>query len=289
MVKQLTIVSGKGGTGKTTVVASFASLAANKVIADCDVDAPDLHLLLHPEVMKRTEFKGAKLAEMDKTRCIECGNCASVCRFHAISDTPSGFALNPARCEGCGACVFVCEQEAIRLRERISGYTLVSRTRYGTMVHAQLSIGEEASGKLVTAVRTNARQVAEDEHCELVLIDGSPGIGCPVVASLTGVDLALVVTEPTMSGLYDLTRIINVANHFGIRSMVCINKYDLNEANSRKIADFCHQQGIPVAGRVPYDSIVTEAMVEGVPLVEYSNGAVSKAIRAMWSYIKYTL
>jgi MinD superfamily P-loop ATPase len=286
VLKQITVISGKGGTGKTTLVASFAALAENKVIADCDVDAPDLHLLLHPEIIKKEEFKGLKVAVMDKTLCTECGICEETCRFNAIALTEeSGYAVNPARCEGCGACVFVCPQEAIVLKERVSGYTLISKTEYGTMAHAQLNIAEETSGKLVTVVRNRAQQVAENEQRELILIDGAPGIGCPVIASLTGVDLALVVTEPTMSGLHDLERILGVTRHFGIDSVVCINKYDINEENSQRITEFCQQRGIEVVGNIPYDPVVTEAMVAGKPVVEFSGGRVSEAIKDVWKVI----
>ena len=287
MLKQITVISGKGGTGKTTLVASFAALAENKVIADCDVDAPDIHLLLHPEIIKEEEFKGLKVAVMDKTLCTECGICEETCRFNAIALTEeSGYAVNPARCEGCGACVFSCPQEALTLKERVSGYSFISKTKYGTMAHAELNIAEEASGKLVTVVRNNAQQVAEKESCELILIDGAPGIGCPVIASLTGVDLALVVTEPTMSGLHDLERILDVTRHFGIGSVVCINKYDINEENSRRITEFCRQRGIEVVGNIPYDAVVTEAMVAGKPVIEFSEGRVSDAIKNVWEGIK---
>jgi len=286
-LKQITVISGKGGTGKTTLVASFAALAENKVVADCDVDAPDPHLLLHPEIIEREEFKGLKVAAMDKTLCTECGTCEETCRFNAIALTEeSGYAVNPARCEGCGACVFMCPQEAIVLKERVSGYTFISKTEYGTMAHAQLNIAEETSGKLVTEVRDRAQQVAEKEQRELILIDGAPGIGCPVIASLTGVDLALIVTEPTLSGLHDLERILDVTRHFGIGSIVCINKYDINEENSRRITDFCRQRGIEVVGNIPYDSVVTEAMVAGKPVVEFSEGRVSDAIKNVWEGIK---
>ncbi|NQE45237.1 Heterodisulfide reductase subunit A-like protein [ANME-1 cluster archaeon GoMg2] len=285
-MKQITVISGKGGTGKTTLVASFAALAENKVIADCDVDAPDLHLLLHPEIIKEEEFRGLKVAVMDKTLCTECGICEETCRFNAIGLTEeSGYAVNPARCEGCGACVFSCPQEAIVLKERVSGYTFISKTEYGTMAHAQLNITEETSGKLVTDVRDRTQQVAEKEQRELILIDGAPGIGCPVIASLTGVDLALVVTEPTMSGLHDLERILDVTRHFGIDSIVCINKYDINEENSRRITEFCRQRGIEVVGNIPYDSVVTEAMVAGKPVIEFSEGRVSDAIKNVWEGI----
>ncbi len=283
MLRELTVISGKGGTGKTTLVASFAALAEKKVIADCDVDAPDLHLLLHPEIMEQEEFKGLKVAIMDKTLCTECGICKETCRFNAITMTEeSGYAVNPARCEGCGACVFSCPQDALTLKERVSGHAFVSRTNYGTMAHAELNIAEETSGKLVTVVRNRAQQVAEKENCELILIDGAPGIGCPVIASLTGVDLALIVTEPTMSGLHDLERILEVTRHFGIPSTVCINKYDINEKNSKRITEFCRQRGIEVVGYIPYDPVVTQAMVAGLPVVEFASGVVSNAIRGVW-------
>ncbi len=285
-MKQITVISGKGGTGKTTLVGSFAALAENIVIADCDVDAPDLHLLLHPKIIEREEFKGLKVAVMDKTLCTECGTCEETCRFNAIALTEeSCYAVNPARCEGCGACVYACPQEALTLKERVSGYAFISKTKYGTMAHAQLNTAEEASGKLVTVVRDRAQQVAEKEGCELILIDGAPGIGCPVIASLTGVDLALIVTEPTMSGLHDLERILDVTRHFGIGSVVCINKYDINEENSRRITEFCRQRGIEVVGNIPYDAVVTEAMVAGMPVVEFSEGLVSDAIKDVWESI----
>ncbi|MEA1865389.1 MAG: ATP-binding protein [Euryarchaeota archaeon] len=282
----ISIASGKGGTGKTTLVASFAALAGNLVIADCDVDAPDLHLLLHPEIVKKEEFKGLNVAAIDKSKCIECGVCEEACRFKAISDTGSGYEVNPTRCEGCGVCVFVCDQDAIILTERVSGYAFISKTKYGTMAHAQLNIAEEASGKLVTVVRNNAQRVAEEEGSELILIDGSPGIGCPVIASLTSVDLALVITEPTMSGLHDLERILNVTRHFGIASVVCINKYDINEANSRRITEFCQERGVTIVRDIPYDPVVTEAMVAAMPVVEFSDGAVSYAITEIWVSIQ---
>ena len=286
-MKQLTVISGKGGTGKTTLVGAFAVLAENKVIADCDVDAPDLHLLLHPEIVTKQEFKGLKVAVLDKSLCSECGTCEETCRFNAIVSTEdSGYAVNPARCEGCGACVYTCPQEALSLQERVSGSVFISSTKYGPMAHAQLNIAEEASGKLVTVVRDNALRIAEQEGYDLILIDGAPGIGCPVIASLTGVDLALIVTEPTMSGLHDLERILDVTTHFGIASTVCINKYDINEENSRRITEFCRQRGVEIVGKIPYDPVVTEAMVAGMPVVEFSEEVVSKAIRDIWERIQ---
>ncbi|MHC1599328.1 MAG: ATP-binding protein [Candidatus Methanospirareceae archaeon] len=289
-MKQLTIVSGKGGTGKTTIVGSFAVLAENKVLADCDVDAPDLHLLLHPEILTKQEFKGVKVAVMDKSLCTECGTCKETCRFNAIVSTEeSSYAINPARCEGCGACVFTCPQEALTLQERVSGYAFVSKTKYGTLAHAQLNIAEETSGKLVTVVRNNAQQVAEKESCELILIDGAPGIGCPVIASLSGVDLALIVTEPTQSGLHDLKRILGVVEHFGVKPSVCINKCDINEAVSEEIETFCTEQRIEIVGKIVYDESITKAMVAGVPVVAFESEPKSEAgeeITEMWNRIK---
>ena len=292
-MKQLTVISGKGGTGKTTLVGSFAVLAKNKVIADCDVDAPDLHLLLHPEIVTKQEFKGLKVAVMDKSLCGECGTCAETCRFHAIeSSEDATYKVNPARCEGCGACVFMCPQEALSLRERVSGYAYLSKTKYGPMAHAQLNIAEETSGKLVTVVREMARQIAEQEGCDLILIDGAPGIGCPVIASLSGVDLALIVTEPTQSGLHDLKRILGVAEHFGVLPAVCINKYDINEAVSEAIAAFCTEKGIEIVGQIRYDETMTKAMVAGVPVVAFETEAKTEAteeIARMWYRIEQRL
>jgi MinD superfamily P-loop ATPase len=292
-VKQLTVISGKGGTGKTTLVGAFAVLAENKVIADCDVDAPDLHLLLHPEIVTKQEFKGLKVAVMDKSLCSECGTCAETCRFNAIDVTEgSTYTVNPARCEGCGACVFTCPQEALSLQERVSGYAYLSKTKYGSMAHAQLNIAEEASGKLVTVVRENARQIAEQEGCDLILIDGAPGIGCPVIASLSGVDLALIVTEPTQSGLHDLKRILDVVAHFGVLPAVCINKYDINETVTEEIERFCREKRIRIAGKVSYDETMTKALVAGVPVVAFETGSKSeaaKAIARMWARIEHLL
>ncbi len=291
-MRQLTVISGKGGTGKTTLVGSFAVLAENKVIADCDVDAPDLHLLLHPEILTRQEFRGLKVAVMDKSICIACGTCEETCRFNAIVSTEdSGYAVNPARCEGCGACVVTCPQEALSLQGRVSGYAYLSKTKYGPMAHAQLNIAEEASGKLVTLVRENARRIAEKEGCDLILIDGAPGIGCPVIASLSGVDLALIVTEPTQSGLHDLKRILEVVEHFCVKPSVCINKYDLNESVTEEIERFCTERGIEIAGKIVYDETITKAMVAGVPVVAYEAEPSSAAeeITRAWHWIEQIL
>jgi len=286
-LKQIAIISGKGGTGKTTLTASFAALGKNIVIADCDVDAPDLHILLHPQVIETQEFRGPKVAVIDEEKCINCGLCKESCRFDAINEN---LEVDPFMCEGCGVCVVVCPNEAIHLREKVAGYTFISKTKYGVMSHARLNPGEENSGKLVTLVRYNAQQIAEKEKRDLILIDGPPGIGCPVIASVTGVDAGLVVTEPTMSGIHDLERALQLLEHFQVKPLVCVNVYNINEENARKIIRFCEKHGIEVAGTIPFDPVVTEAMVNGKPVVEYSPRCpVSQEIRAIWKAVLLTL
>jgi MinD superfamily P-loop ATPase len=279
-LKQITILSGKGGTGKTTITASFAVLAHDIVIADCDVDAPNLHLLLHPQIVETQEFKGSKLAVMDEEKCVECGLCRDACRFDAINND---LQVDSFLCEGCGVCVVVCPEEAISLKERISGYAFISKTKYGIMSHARLNPGEANSGKLVTLVRHNARQIAEEENRDLILIDGPPGIGCPVIASVTGVDAGLVVTEPTMSGIHDLDRALQLLNHFNILPLVCINQCDINRENTEKLVKFCEENKVEVAGKIPFDPIATEAMVAGKTVVEHSpENIISLEIKTTW-------
>lgn len=274
------MISGKGGTGKTTLTASFAALARNNVIADCDVDAPDLHLLLHPQIVETQEFKGSKLACVDKAKCVRCGLCVVGCRFDALNED---FLVDPLLCEGCGVCAVLCPEEAINLEERISGYAYLSQTKYGFMAHARLNAGEASSGKLVTLVRHNARQMAEREGSGTLLIDGPPGIGCPVIASISGVDVGLVVTEPTLSGIHDLKRALQLMRHFNVSSLVCVNMYDINKENTERIIGFCEKNGISIAGEIPFDPIVTEAMVAGKTVVEYApKSTVSHTIEAMW-------
>jgi MinD superfamily P-loop ATPase len=282
-MKQLTVLSGKGGTGKTTITASFAVLARNAVVADCDVDAPDLHMLLHPEIRKTQEFKGSKLAVIDKTKCIECGLCREKCRFDAITED---IIVDATACEGCGVCTIVCPVNAIKLTERISGHAYISKTKYGFMAHAMLSPGEANSGKLVTLVRQNAKILAEKENSDLIIIDGPPGIGCPVIASVTGIDAGLVITEPTMSGIHDLERALQLLKHFNVQPFVCVNMYDINKDNTDKIVGFCEENGIKVVGKVIFNPIVTEAMVNGKPIVEYApESAVTKEIEQIWKNI----
>jgi MinD superfamily P-loop ATPase len=286
-MKQITVLSGKGGTGKTTISASFAVLAKNTVVADCDVDAPDLHMLLHPEILKTQEFKGSKLAVIDKTECIECGLCREKCRFDAITEE---FTVDPISCEGCGVCTIICPANAVTLTERISGHAYISKTNYGFMAHAMLSPSESNSGKLVTLVRQNARILAEKENSDSIIIDGPPGIGCPVIASVTGVDAGLVVTEPTLSGIHDLERALQLLRHFNVQPFVCVNMYDINKENTEKIMGFCEENGINAVGKITFNPIITEAMVNGRPIVEYApESNVTKEIETMWEKIAAAL
>jgi MinD superfamily P-loop ATPase len=279
-MKQLTILSGKGGTGKTTLTASLAVLARNATIADCDVDAPDLHILLHPEVIKTQEFKGSKLAVIDKTKCDNCGVCGEKCRFDAITETKE---VDPIACEGCGVCAAICPSDAITMIERVSGYAYISKTKYCFMAHALLSPGESNSGKLVTLVRQNARILSEKENSDLIIIDGPPGIGCPVIASVSGVDVGLVVTEPTISGIHDLQRALQLIKHFNVKPLVCVNMYDINKDNTDKIFGFCEENNIKVVGRIPFNPKVTEAMVNAKTIIEYApESDVAKEIEKIW-------
>ena len=285
-MKQIAILSGKGGTGKTTITASFAALAKSVVVADCDVDAADLHLLLDPEVISEQEFKGSKLGAIDKDRCTQCGLCKEACRYNAIKD----LKVDPVLCEGCGVCAYACSEDAISLVERVSGYAYISRTRFGPMSHAKLNVAEANSGKLVTLVRHNAIQMAEKGNHNLILIDGPPGIGCPVIASLTGVNIAIMVAEPTTSGIHDLERMLGVVHHFDVTPHVIVNMYDINIGNTEKIADFCRNCDVEVLGRIPFDSTVTEAMVAGKPVVEDSpNCTASEEICRAWDEIQSIL
>jgi len=277
-MKELVVLSGKGGTGKTIIVGSLAALAERKVLADCDVDAADLHLLLSPSEKQKNEFWSGEVADIDRDRCDECGLCQELCRFNAIKD----FRVDAVSCEGCGFCSHICPTEAITMNENMSGYWFVSDTKYGPLVHARLGIAQENSGKLVAVVRQRARQIVEEQGLDYIISDGPPGIGCPVISSLSGAGLALLVTEPTLAGMHDLERVLGVCRHFGVPATVCINKYDLNKENARQIESQCLSQGVEIVGRVPFDNIVTESIVQGVPVVEYSNGNVTREIERMW-------
>jgi MinD superfamily P-loop ATPase len=278
-MKQLTVISGKGGTGKTILTASFAVLAKKKVMADCDVDAADLHLLLHPDIRETHKFEEGKKAAIDPELCTECGRCREVCRFDAISED---YVVDPIGCEGCRVCHYLCPENAIGMEKNLCGEWYLSDTKYGPLVHAKLGIAEENSGKLVTLVKQKAKELASIQSLDLVIIDGPPGIGCPVISSLAGVDLALAVTEPTISGVHDLERVVAVAHHFGVKTAAVINKYDINPEVSAKIEDWCENREVPVLGKIPFDRIVVEALVAGVPLMEYSQNGISQKIEAIW-------
>jgi len=289
-MKELVVISGKGGTGKTSIVASFAALAKNAVLADCDVDAADLHLVLEPTVVRREAFSGGKRARVEAARCSGCGKCRELCRFGAISPDGPGnsrlkqtFRVDPIACEGCGVCAWFCPEEAIAFRPAVNGECFVSETRHGPMVHAKLGIAEENSGKLVSTVRQEAGKLAERRGSDLIVIDGSPGIGCPVIASITGADLVLVVTEPTVSGLHDLDRVVDLAGHFGLPALLCVNKWDLNPDMTARIEGHARQRGLVLAGRVRYDRAVTEAQVQRRSVVEYQEEGCSEDIRRVWS------
>jgi len=285
-MKQITIISGKGGTGKTSITAAFASLAKNAVLADCDVDAADLHLILKPEIKKTMGFHGLNIADIDKDRCIDCKKCFDSCKFDAITND---IKLIKESCEGCGVCAYVCPANAIKMVERDSGFSYVSETRFGPMAHAVLNTAEESSGKLVTVVRENAKKLAEEKDKDLIIIDGPPGIGCPVISALTGVDLVLVVTEPTLSAIHDLERVFGVAKHFGIPATVCVNKSTINPKNTKKIEEYCRDNSIPIVGRLPYDTIMTEAMIHEQSIVEFSDSELSHEIKEMWNRVQEVL
>ncbi|KPJ60651.1 MAG: (4Fe-4S)-binding protein [Latescibacteria bacterium DG_63] len=285
-MKQLVVISGKGGTGKTVLTASFAALAESSVVADCDVDAADLHLLLQPTVIEKHIFAAGKCARIDQTLCDQCGECVDRCRFDAISED---FVVDPISCEGCAFCHFVCPTGAIEMQERTSGEWFVSETRFGPMVHAQLGIAEENSGKLVSVVRQKAKEMAEAGKHDWVIVDGAPGIGCPVIASLSGADCALVVTEPTLSGLHDADRVIGVARHFNVPVKLLVNKYDLNIEMTAEIEGYCEMNNVPFIGRIAFDESVVKAMVEGKTIVEFSDGRAKEEVVNVWRELRASI
>lgn len=282
-MKQLTIISGKGGTGKTSITAAFASLSfPSAVFADCDVDAADLHLLLQPSIESEQNFSGMKIANIDSNRCTDCKKCYGSCAFDAIDQE---IVLHKESCEGCGVCAYVCPVDAINMIDRDSGRIYQSNTRFGMLSHAQLNTAEEASGKLVTMVREQAISLSEKHQKEFIIIDGPPGIGCPVISSISGVDLVLIVTEPTLSALHDLERIQRVAAHFNIPAVVCINKYTINPENTKKIEAYCQTHQIEVVGKIPYDKSVTDALIEEKTIIEYDSSEVKKSVVTLWNNV----
>jgi MinD superfamily P-loop ATPase len=279
-MRQLVVTSGKGGTGKTTVTASLIALAGRMVIADADVEAPNQHLLLNPQVLEKKDYVGAKIAVKDPEKCDQCGKCEEYCRFNAIED----MEVDPTRCEGCGVCAFVCPTGALRLEDDVTGVTMTSQTEHGSFSHALLGIGAEGSGKLVTEVRKNAENMMKDEP--LLLIDGPPGIGCPVIASMTGADLALIVTEPSASGKHDLERIYKVTQHFGVDALVCINKYDLSPESSKDIVKYCEEEGIELVGKIPFDPDVLDIFKQRQPVENLLKTSAGEAIADIWGNVR---
>jgi len=279
MIKEYVILSGKGGTGKTSVAASFALLAENKVMADCDVDAADLHLIIKPENIKEEVFEGGRKAFVNSDACISCGKCLELCRFDAVSDS---FAVDILSCEGCGVCAAFCPVGAIEMRLHQSGKWFESETKYGPMVHARLGIAEGNSGKLVTIIRNKAKEIAKERNFKTIIVDGSPGTGCPVIATVTGCSFVLIVTEPTVSGIHDLKRVHELIEHFKIKTAVCVNRYDINKEKADEIEAFCKEKGTPLWARIPYDDDVTKAQIAGKSVVEFSHGPAATAIRELW-------
>lgn len=277
---QLVIISGKGGTGKTTIAGSFSWLADESIKADCDVDAANLHLLLGGEDQSSQPFVGAKVALIDERTCTACGRCSLACRFGAIS----GSHVNELKCEGCGACAVICPAQAISLVDQVTGRTIITTTGKGLLSRAEMEIGAEGSGKLVTEVRKNVR--VHRTVGQMVILDGSPGIGCAVMASLTGVDAALIVVEPTVSGIADFERVAGLAEQLGVRVLVCINKHDLNTTLTERLELFCAERSLPLVGEVPFDPQVNLALHELKPVVAYPDAPAAQEIIAMWGRIK---
>ncbi|GLI52774.1 ATP-binding protein [Thermodesulfovibrio yellowstonii] len=277
-MKQILVISGKGGTGKTFFTGCLAVAVKNKVLVDCDVDAANLHLLLHPEVRESYDFIGGKVAQIDRARCKECGLCRENCKFNAIGED---FQVEELSCEGCTICSYICPEEAIILRDRVSGQYFISETKYGPLIHARLGIAQENSGKLVTKLRELAKESASAKSCEYIIIDGPPGVGCPVMASMTGVDLVLAVTEPTLSGMHDLGRVIELARHFKIPLKVIVNKFDLNPQMSERIEEELCKIEVQLLGRIPFSEEILSSVKKGVPFLEYSRGKLAKEMEEL--------
>ena len=297
-MKQLVILSGKGGTGKTSVAAAFAHLAAEgncpipAILADADVDASNLELVLRPAVLQTHDFVGGSIAIIDSETCQVCGTCAEVCRFDAIvlADTnQKPPQVDTIACDGCAACFYQCPTQAIKMEPQLAGQWFRSKSRYGPLFHAALRPAQENSGKLVTMVKQQARLLALDEGYELIIVDGPPGIGCPVISAASGADLVLIVTEPTAAGVHDLERVLQTTQHFGLPALVCINKADLYPQATAAIQAFCRERSIEVVGYIPFDTIVTQAMIKGMPVTAFSDGSVADALRQIWMRVMTAL
>jgi len=290
MIKQITVISGKGGTGKTSIVGSLAFLADNSTLVDCDVDAADLHLILNGKTDSPNEFIGGIKAEINPEKCMGCGICEDLCRFDAVKSTGTNpviydmqeFTIDKDACEGCGVCAEFCPDKAIELKEATSGNWFFTDTKYGPMFHAKLGIAEANSGRLVSLLRNKAYEYSKENNFNTIIIDGPPGIGCPVIASLTGVDYVLIITEPTTSAIHDMLRLVELTQHFRIKTGICINKYDLNESLANRIKEIANENKIEVLASIPYDTAITEAQIEGIPYLEYKNNGISKHFENLW-------
>jgi MinD superfamily P-loop ATPase len=287
-MKEIVVISGKGGTGKTSITASLAYLAGDDaLVADCDVDAADLHLLLQPDFEKETDFYSGLIAEIDQKYCTNCGRCANVCRFDAIPFKNNHFIVDEIDCEGCAYCAKVCPTNAIEMKDAYSGKWYSSTTRLNTpMIHARLGIGSDNSGKLVTKVKNEAKKLAESLNKNYIIIDGSPGIGCPVVSSLSGANFVVLVTEPSISGIHDLKRVYDLVKSFNLKAGCIINKYDINLTGARQIIDFLHEESIDHIASIPYNENFTKAMTNAQTIVEYDSGELKDIITESWEKIK---
>ena len=284
-VPEITILSGKGGTGKTSLTGAFASLAENHVICDLDVDAPDLHLILEPEIIERHDFRAGHLPVPIPDKCTGCGECEARCRYQAVTLEESGPVINETACEGCKVCVHFCPAEALAWEDRLCGHWYLSRSRFGPMVHAQLFPGGENSGLLVSHLREQARKLAEESNRSLILSDGPPGIGCPVISSLSGTDLAVIVSEPTVSGRHDLERVVDLAGHFRVKVAAIINKWDLHPGQADDLAAWCEGRGIDVLGRLPFDPLFNRAVMEGRVVTEYNDGELADLVGRIFARV----
>jgi MinD superfamily P-loop ATPase len=285
-MKEIVVISGKGGTGKTSIAACFGHLASNHVLADCDVDAADLHILAHPEKKEQEEFLGGAKAVIDPKKCSECGECVEACRYDAITEE---FKVDHVSCEGCGLCYQICPEKAISLDPMVCGNWYISQSLFGPMVHADLFPGEENSGKLVALVRNQAKVLAKKLDKSLIITDGAPGVGCPVIASVTGAHRVIVVTEPSLSGIHDMERVLELVKGFNIDAGVIINKHDVHEENSRAIDAACSETGAPLLGKIPYDKSVILSMVQGRPVTQNGDSPAGESIRKIWDRIEKDL
>ncbi|MBN1625521.1 MAG: 4Fe-4S binding protein [Deltaproteobacteria bacterium] len=286
-MKELVIISGKGGTGKTSMLSAFASLAKNKALCDADVDAADLHLIMNPQIIEQHDFDSGHTAFINQDKCTQCGRCRDLCRWNAIDEN---YTVDSIACEGCGVCYYFCPEGAIDFPLNTCGEWFISKTRFGPMAHASLGIAEENSGKLVSLIRQEGKKIAERENLDLLLTDGPPGVGCPVIASLGGASAVLIVAEPTVSGRHDMERVAELAAFFKVPAMICVNKFDLNPEQGKAIEDYSRERNVKVIGRIPFDPVFTKAMVQGKTIFEFDgNSEGSNAVRDIWNKVSRSL